>query len=199
MKPQTLNIPCTPPRPVDPHHHQKNKHKTCVSPIQNTIPKNRFGDADDVATAALAEEPEFRDVELEALCVEVELAEIMELQGTGILAEMTLMAAGSVSGSSTGRGSGKFRPTEHAYSPRMTTVSNNGQTKLANDVCMLTLPLTSAREGSSRIWMFPVISTFPVTDFKERKSMVKSFGFRAMMKLDPTVVRSGNVSDVRVG
>jgi hypothetical protein len=81
----------------------------------------------------------------------------------------------------------------------MTTLSKGGQLKLVDDVCKLTLPLTNEREGSSRNSMSPDISTFPVTFCNELNSMVVNFGFPAIMKSDPTVVRSGKVKELNVG
>ena len=79
------------------------------------------------------------------------------------------------------------------------TFSNSGQLKFAEDVSTLMLPLTREREGSSSIWKVPVTSTFPVTDFNEGNPIVASLGFLATIKSEPTVVRSENANELKVG
>lgn len=81
----------------------------------------------------------------------------------------------------------------------MVTLRNIGQLKLADEVCKLTSPLTNEREGRFRVWKSPVISTLPLTDFRDGNSIDVSLGFLATIKSDPTVVRSGNANELRVG
>jgi hypothetical protein len=61
------------------------------------------------------------------------------------------------------------------------------------------LPRTRASETRFRDWKLPVMSRFPLTDVKDGNSIVVNFGFPAITKLDPTVMRFGKDNKLKVG
>jgi hypothetical protein len=61
------------------------------------------------------------------------------------------------------------------------------------------LPLTTDKLESSRMSKLPVKSRFPLTDESARNPLIILMsGFLARTTFEPTVVRFGNVNDVRL-